>query len=743
MASKKQRKPINQDDNPWDIVQECVSQADITDLKLMWEYIQEFLRGDHLIIIDKKGKKIIRLGEGVIIPGTDKQITGAINAPKDPHITTLDNGITAKAYSNIPFLMPQVRAATGEDEDQDAAVNSTHLLMYYREANNEEELYKRIVGWLKPAGNSYMKDYWDSSKGDYAYAVDKLTGQRSLDEKGQFILLKDKNGKPMKTGDITSKVNPPQRMLIPPGIPYDDDLPWIGEENAMPVNDIFEQWGVKVEEETDLEDLNSLNFGDYSNQQKGQLKGHARVREIYFPPSTKYPYGRLIIASNHQVLHDAPWDKALTERYPDEWHPYTHIGYKRIEGDYWYKTQFEYLIDLQIQLNKVFKQIMDSLKYVKGAWLNQKDTVDWNSVNWDSNGLLNIEFNQTATAPPTFINIQVAIQQLVGEYNSIIQRMNDIAANYEVSRGNNIPGVKSGKQVQMLQSANTLQVSPLLGGIAAGFLRHWRKILRLCAVHYEDTGRLVRITGQENEAIAFSFTPDQIKSEDIILGNGNWFFMDPQDRQNELDRLYSMGLMGDPKNPLTQKRYAQLRGIGGGLEDIYADLTADIRMAKAENQLFKQGEILETDPTLINQNPLMKEYQAALLVWQQNKMVREGAIQEALNGNIALEQMAATAPPPDPGPEPEKPKIYRVARPYDDHPLHIQILNQLCKSTWFEKMCQKNPELRIATDFHRQSHVGYMTPQLPLKPSLPVGGGLNIPQSPPLGNPGQPGAMGA
>jgi hypothetical protein len=538
-------------------------------------------------------------------------------------------------------------------------------------------------------------------------------------------------------------------MLVPSGIPYDEDLPWRGEENAIPVDDIFDTWGVKVEEESNLEDLNSLNSNTGANygsgQQQIQLKGHARVREIYFKPTSKRPNGRLIIASNKQVLFDGEWDPELTSRYPDEWHPYTHFGYKRIEGDYWYKTQFEYLIDLQIQLNKTFKQIMDALKYIKGVWLSREGEVDWDSVNWDSKGLLRIEFDKSAISPPQFINTQIAIQALVAEYNSIIQRMNDIAANYEVSRGNNTSGVNSGKQVQTLQAANSLQISPLLGGIAAGFIQRWRKILRICAVHFEDSGRLIRITGEENEAIAFTFTPDQIKSEDIVIANGPWFFMDPMQRQQKVDQLFQMGALGDPQSSMTKKRYLWLQGIGGGLEEVYADATSDIRMAKAENQMFKQGELWEPDQILAEQHPIMQGYQMQLQQWQQAKMVHDGMLQELSNGNIKPEQMAEVPPPPEPGPEPIKPRLYRMARPYDDDDLHIQILNQLRKSSWFEKACLANPELRKSTDFHYQSHIEgkqkKLMPQLPQQPP-PNQGGLNIPGSPPAGIPGKLPVMG-
>jgi hypothetical protein len=291
----------------------------------------------------------------------------------------------------------------------------------------------------------------------------------------------------------------------------------------------------------------------------------------------------------------------------------------------------------------------------------------------------------------------------------------------------------------MLQSANSMQAGPLTGGIASGFLNHWRKLLRLCAVHFEDAGRLIRITGENNEAIAFEFTPDQITSEDIVLMYGPLFYLDPQSRNQELDRMFTGGFFGNPQDPIAQKRYAKLRGIGGGLEEVYAEMVADEQMQEIENKRFEAGDYLEKDTVLINQHPLMQPIHQ----WQQAKQVHDGAIQALQAGQITPEQMANVPPPPDPGPEPPMPKIYLLARPYDDHIMHLKTLNKFRKSTKFEQMCLKFPDLRIATDFHEQSHKGYLAPPIQ-QPPLPNGGGLNIPAQPPNGMPGKPpGLMGA
>jgi hypothetical protein len=255
-----------------------------------------------------------------------------------------------------------------------------------------------------------------------------------------------------------------------------------------------------------------------------------------------------------------------------------------------------------------------------------------------------------------------------------------------------------------------------LGSIAKRFLNHWRKILRLCAVHYEDVGRLISITGENNESIAFEFTPDQITSENIVLAYGPLFYMDPQTRNQELDRMFAGGFFGNPQEPIAQKQYAKLRGIGGGIEEVYAEMVADQQMAEINNKRLENGDWYEKDQVMISKHPDWMNYQAQLAQWQQANAIFTGTLRELSAGNIPGEQMANTPPPQDPGPEPIPPKIYIMARPYDDHPLHIKTLNKFRKSVKFERLCLENQELRIAADALEASHKSFMAP--PMQPVM-------------------------
>jgi hypothetical protein len=712
------------------LVEQCRSEGDISDQRLEWEYVQEFRRKNHFVMIDRKQRRIVNLAvEGTKVPGTNYRVSGAINAPIDPHICTISNSIEAKTYANWPFLVPQVRAATAEDADRDAAKNSTMLLMYYRQQLDEEQLFRESLGYIMPCGNVYLKTYWDVNSGDFG--------------------TMDENGNAVKLGDVACKVNSPQKMLIPKGIPNDKDLPWIGEENALPVDQIGDAWGIEVQPEDNLEKLNTLQPLDYAGFQNKtkQLKDHAKVTEIYFKPTKEYPLGRLIIACSKKILYDGVWDKKLTSQYPDEWNPYNRIQWINIQGDYWAKSLLCYLTDHQIQLNRLYKKLIQSKKYSRGWWSYREGSIDWKRVNFDSDdGTPRIPYR---SEPAQFVNAPIQNTDIPSEMAQIRQYMNDIAANYEVSRGNAPSNVTSGKQVTQLQAANNIQLSPLLSSFANTQIGHWRKILRLCAVHYESQGRLIRIVGENNETIAKNFTPDEIKSDDIILATGQSFFMAPEDRLNELDRWFQTEMASSPQNAMAiKKKYYDLRGIGGGLEELYADYTNDVTMAKWENDEFEQGNFYEQDQVMINDcltnsmpfTPELQQWKTAHDAWLGMQNQENTALQAMDQGVEPVEKLQGLPPPAEVPPEPQPPPIYRLARSYEDHTIHIDVLNNLRKTHKYEMLCLQNPEYRKALDFHYRSHLSYLNPPAPVMPmAQPTqqGNVSNISQSPPSGNSGE------
>jgi hypothetical protein len=705
------------------LVNECIAEGKIPQVVLArMQYNQEHLRNNPFVYIDKTTSKVIQLAYNAYIPDfKSKFMEDPSTYPKDPHIITIMRGIKAKALANP--LYGQVVPATSEAEDKDAAEDCSLLLKYSNRELKEKELRKQIIGWIQPCGNVLEKVWWNKEKGEYIYEPD---------ENGQPTQNK------IKEGDVDCKIIAPPSFLKPKGIKLEDpNLPWCGEMYAMPIKKVKKIYGVDVKAETNLEDLRSLGELTVSGSgENKQLKDHAKLIELFFPPSEEHPntegldqkkYGRHIIACDSKILKDDVFDPYLTAKF-GIWHPYTyHYKDIDIEGDDWAKAIMDYLTDDQNQLNKNYKQIMDSKVYSKPIIVYQDKTIDWDKVNLNpSDGYPKLGVKQGATFNPSFMGPPNINQDLVQRHQMIKQSMNDKAAMYEVTRGNADPSITSGKQTEALQSANTLQHSPLLTNIADGAIARWVRTLQLYSVHLDPKfGRMIQIVGKNKEAVALQFTPDKIRSYNVIVSGGNNFFMTPEERRAELTKNFQAGLLGNPMDPKVKAKYLDMLEYGS-YEEFLEEYTADIDMQKLENRMFagdiQRGimpQLEETDPYILQQ--IEKEFEEEYNAWITQGQQYEETMAKMAAGQIGPEQIMSTPPPQPPGPEPQL-KMWRRARPYENHDIHIETLNVWRKTKAFEDLCKQFPQIREATDFHQADHERQkqlqMQKQLPMMPPL-------------------------
>lgn len=687
-----------------DIMHNCIAQSEDSLRVAYWEQNQEFLRGNQFVYVDPLDKHAYIIKAGVFLPSMRDTVKSTPHAPIDPHLRTLADAVKARALSNE--MLPQVIPMTSEDEDRNSAEVNTGMMQALHEELEDDKLRRQAVVWMLPTGNAFLKDVWDKSIGGEVRAIDEESGAE-LEEQAL-----DDDGQPLFEGEIASCVPPTHAMMVPEGVSLDEDLPWIGEKRVMPVDKIKEIWGKEVPEETDIADINTLAASGVESKTK-TLKGHAVVYEVFLRPDKANKYGRHIIVANEQVLEDKPWDKLLTEKYPDEWHPYTHIQYIDNAGDYWAKSPMDYAVPLQMHINKLLRRIEDAVRTDKGVFITDKDAVDWDKVDLGSMEVPYIE-KEIAGASVEWRDMQPSIQQLMQQKADTIERLNDIFSSYPVSRGNTDSSVTSGKQADLLQQANREQSNALMVALADAFERHWKKILRLVDVHYQD-GRQVRIIGKNKQALLESYQRGQIKSFNVKVSNRAAFFMTPEGRKAEVLELLKVGAL-DINNPIVKMRLADVIGTGDSAT-FFDSFLAAIEMARWENEQFKNGMLEETDPFTMSQlNAPIEQFN------------RASDLHSNLIQQLAPQVLAAPegADIPDLPPSPMQPppvKTWRRARTTDNHIFHIEEHLSLAQSVEWEKQCQQMPQKREALEFHIGDHrrLAAPSPQASVNPLSPPG----------------------
>lgn len=687
-----------------------------------WRYMNEILKGNFAVYKDRTSGTVKNLMAGEFIPDFGDRVKKDLITYPDPHIITIANGVDGRAKANP--LIPRVRPVTTDDEDKDAAKAATQFLMALDyEQESRYKIRDKIMQWLKPCGVFFAKVYWDVNIGEYA--LNPMTG----------LPLEGPNGQLLRTGDIALNFPLPQAMRLPTGVSYFEQIPYIGEEVAMDVDYIYKKYNIKVDPEENLHDITTLTADPMYGDVSGVLENHRRVWEFYDPPSDKYPYGRHRILIDNEVVEDV-YDRALIEAYSDpemgEWHPYIMCCYLKQAGEIWPKSLFDYLVGHQLLLNRLNTIMGVSNRFINGWFDAAKNSVEWRKVRlqgmqediplleWDP---AKAQGYSPKYNPPPVINVQA--NQMA---QHVIYRMNDIAAYYESTRGGSDPNVTSGKQAQLLQQANMTHANPLLLNIAAFQVRLWEKELRLASVHLAGE-RIIRYVGENNEVISGTIRPEQIKSDDVTVDNLSTFLMTPEAKQQQMEKMMALGVLGDMSDPVVRKKFADTYQIGD-IDSFYEGFTADFDMAKYENKLFMNGNFNETDQVIIDR--IQAEHQAAIQAWQLEtqtyperlqewelaKAQRENALAKLRLERLAVGDKKLDMPseevflPPDPGPPPERPSpnappappMYRRAREEDDDDVHIYAHMLQMKKLEFEKRCQEMPETRMVFEFHIQDH---------------------------------------
>jgi len=283
------------------------------------------------------GKHYIRRHEGwwQVIPRT--KFNKNLPRPVINQIRVESEALMSVLTSNAPAVNVDPNSSSFKDKQ---AAQLGEIVIDTKDYTDKEEEKREIMAlWAVTCGNAFRKDYWDPDAADGA-------------------------------GDTKVSIPPPFTITVNPQASNDDDIEWIMESNPESFNFIRRVYGKQGGGFTGLADqvkaeasyneaiqrlLSIRTLGEFHSDwtygyDDRVFKNSAIVKEIYFKPTVKYPKGRVLVTANGVLLFhrdESPYyDK---EKYL--WHPYTHMRYLNVPGNYWGRTPFTDGIDIQRMIN--------------------------------------------------------------------------------------------------------------------------------------------------------------------------------------------------------------------------------------------------------------------------------------------------------------------------------------------------------------------------------------------------------
>jgi hypothetical protein len=205
--------------------------------------------------------------------------------------------------------------------------------------DREEETREVSALWAVTTGNAFRKDFWD----------DEALGGK---------------------GDTRTEIPSPFTMSVNPQASSDEDIEWIMETQPRSFNYIRRMYdregngytglATSVKAEASYNEaiqrlLSIRSLGEFSNDivygyDDRVFKNYAIVKEWYGRPTIEYPKGRMVVTANGVLLYSSD-ESPYFDQEKEIWHPYTHMNYLNVPGNFWGRTPFTDGVDIQRMIN--------------------------------------------------------------------------------------------------------------------------------------------------------------------------------------------------------------------------------------------------------------------------------------------------------------------------------------------------------------------------------------------------------
>lgn len=283
------------------------------------------------------GKHYIRRHEGSwqVIPRT--RYNRNLPRPVINQIRVECEALTSVLTANAPAV--KVDPNSKSHADKQAAKLGEIVLDTKDYTDREEEIREVLALWAVTTGNAFRKDFWDETA---------LGGK----------------------GDTRTEIPAPFTITVNPQASSDEDIEWIMETQPRSFNYIRRKYGFEGGGYTGLADsvkaeasyneaiqrlLSIRSLGEFHSDwtygyDDRVFKNYAIVKEWYARPTKEYPKGRLVVTANGVLLYYAEESPCFDE-IKEIWHPYSHMNYLNVPGNYWGRTPFTDGVDIQRMIN--------------------------------------------------------------------------------------------------------------------------------------------------------------------------------------------------------------------------------------------------------------------------------------------------------------------------------------------------------------------------------------------------------
>lgn len=472
--------------------------------------------------------------------------------------------------------IPDAIPASGDEQDVMTAKVGDKLLKHIWE-NSDMAGRKSIelYSWMLSCGTAFLQVWWDHEQGEL------IEDPESVDD---LELLENPEAAYQRMGDIALNVLSPFEVFPDNSATGSDDALWLWNAKALPVDVLkerFPEHKSKISPESGLEmvlwpfDQSYTSPTGQINAGPHNLKEHARLKEYYEKPSSKYIKGRHAIMIGDTIIdyqEKLPYDHGQL--------PVIKFDYIYYPGRYWGGAVIEQLIPIQREYNRTRSQIIENKNMLSKPKLLVPSTAEIPADAWTTEPGERVTYNPFGGKPEPWVPPPIP-GYVLQELDRNEQDMMEVSSHHWAARGMNPPGVRTAAGLAMLQEADDTPFGPVLQWNENSWRTAAKQCLELGKQFYTEPRTVYLGLGNTAEVAEFSREKLQGRFR-IRVDVGSTLPMSRAARMQFALEMLDRGAFRNDKGQVDEPRFFQFLEMETAL-DIYRDDAIDLRVARTEN----------------------------------------------------------------------------------------------------------------------------------------------------------------
>ena len=451
--------------------------------------------------------------------------------------------------------------------------------------------------WADVCGNSFLKVYWDRTKGEKIQYLKGPDGQPLTDDYGRPLtpaqidpsMMVDIQVGEIAQGDVCVEVKTPFEIFPDPLATDMTDCEWLIDETVRSVEHVRQHFqtdasGAAFDPHPDSDVPETPGQGWLQSGQlfSGATSGYkgVRVREYWCRPNSAHPNGWYAVWANDTLLvAEEPFDPM----------PYVKFNSTETPGRFWCRAITSDLRGPQQDLNTIRTQIKENARRLGNPALmkSRQANVRYQGVPGEE-----IEYDSTVQDPtPSYLSPPPIPVYVENEVERIEKSIEEISGMHEVSRATVPTGVTAASAINLLQEADETRIGPEIQQMEYALGQLGTKILKLRAEFNTDE-RLLKVAGEDGNWDITAFKGEMLGPDPHVeVQAGSQMPRSKAAKQAAMTEV--LGLLvqyGVPVADRDMRRFLKDYEVGG-LDRLFEGISEDAKQCNREHRILIEGTI--------------------------------------------------------------------------------------------------------------------------------------------------------